>query len=273
MDNVDKLERQLREDGVVVLDNVYTEAQFADILSQYKILYNQFLHDLPNLEWSVNKFVRTNTPTYKLDKRLYDNVPMASWGDDGSAIHLGQGRYDFSSRAKFEQGALGSVWFRYPACVRALVERVLGGDWKDFVGALPSHAQSATGGWHRDIYSLFENEELDIGLPPFYLTMLIPLVELTPENGATEFILGSHRQTIGQAVKQRERYLAAAKPRSIILFDGKIIHRGGPNSTNEDRPVLYQTFTKRWYYDIGADEPNTAERADLAAQARTDSKP
>lgn len=271
MDGIDEFVRQLREDGVVVLEDVYTETQFAEIVSQYQDLYREFQNALPKLEWMVNKFHRTDTPTYKLDKRLYDKVPMASWGEDGSAIHLGQGRYDFSSKARFGQGALGSVWFRYPGPVRQLVERVLGGDWKDFVGALPSHAQSATGGWHRDIYSLFESEEIDIGLPPFYLTMLIPLVELTPENGATEFIRGSHRQTIGQAVAAQDhgRFLAAARPRSIVIFDGRVIHRGGPNSTNEDRPVLYQTFTKRWYYDIGVDEPNTAERADLELLRKT----
>jgi hypothetical protein len=263
MVELETLERKLREDGVVVLENVYTEDQFTAITGRYQELYQEFLSALPGAAWKTNRFVRTDTPTFKLDKKLYHDVPMAPWGSDGIIVHMGAGRYDFSSREKFEQGALGSVWFRYPSPVRALVERLLVGDFRDAVGALPSNAQSATGRWHRDIYA---------SLPPFYLTMLVPLVELTAENGATEFILGSHRQTLAQAVEGGERsrtapkrtFLAEARPRGVVLFDGRIIHRGGPNSTSEERPVLYQTFTKRWYYDLGQEEPNTLERAEPA---------
>lgn len=266
---ISAIERRLRDEGVVVLEDVYSAAQFAEIKAQYEALHAEFLAALPTVQWTTNRFLRTDTPTFKLDKRLYHEVPMARWGGDGAIIELGPGRYDFSSPERFGSGALGSVWFRYPEPVRALVAQVLGGDYRDSVGALPSNAKSAPGGWHRDIYSLFENEEIDVSLPPFYMTMLVPLVELSAENGATEFILGSHRMTLAQArAKTGQRpatLLAAAKPRSLILFDGRIIHRGGPNTTQEARPVLYLTYTKRWYNDFGEEEPNTLERAQAMA--------
>ena len=48
--------------------------------------------------------------------------------------------------------------------------------------------------------TLFEDEKLDMALPDFYCTMLIPLDVTTAENGPTEFILGSHRMTVEDVV-------------------------------------------------------------------------
>jgi hypothetical protein len=60
-------------------------------------------------------------------------------------------------------------------------------------GCAVSHAISAimcgcAGLWHRDAYPLFESEELDLSLPPYYLTVLAPLADLAPGEGGTEFV-------------------------------------------------------------------------------------
>ena len=57
------------------------------------------------------------------------------------------------------------------------------------------------GPWHRDTYNLngesnpdgTYDDSLVMKLKPFYYTVLIPLDDITEENGRTEFITGSHR--------------------------------------------------------------------------------
>lgn len=42
---------------------------------------------------------------------------------------------------------------------------------------------------------------------------------------------------------------SAVEPGSLILFDGRVFHRGGTNETDDERSVLYMTLTKKWYDD------------------------
>jgi ectoine hydroxylase-related dioxygenase (phytanoyl-CoA dioxygenase family) len=42
---------------------------------------------------------------------------------------------------------------------------------------------------------------------------------------------------------------ACAKPGDVILFNGKILHRGRANVSDKSRGVLYVSHTKRWYDD------------------------
>ena len=76
------------------------------------------------------------------------------------------------------------------------------------------------------------------------LTVFIPLVDVTPDNGATEFVLGSHTGGGGGgAASDAERckdatplYLPAG---SAVAFDYRTWHRGLRNMGLTDRPVLY----------------------------------
>jgi len=36
---------------------------------------------------------------------------------------------------------------------------------------------------------------------------------------------------------------------SVILFDYQIMHRGGPNNSNEPRPIMYLTWVREWWMD------------------------
>ena len=42
---------------------------------------------------------------------------------------------------------------------------------------------------------------------------------------------------------------ACAEPGDVILFNGKILHRGRANVSDQGRGVLYVSHTKRWYDD------------------------
>ena len=77
----------------------------------------------------------------------------------------------------------------------------------------------------------------------------MPLVELTPNNGSTELVQGSHRLTYAET-KDKPYLQFRIAPGSAIVFDGRIFHRGHRNKSSESMPVLYQVYTRDWYNDI-----------------------
>jgi hypothetical protein len=148
----------------------------------------------------------------------------------------------------------------YPGPIRAMLDAVMGGpdergrrDYRSSGGALSTTGVAAHGGWHRDPGTLFEDEKLDMAIPDFYCTMLMPLDPTPLERGPTEFILGSHRKTVPELCESGEGALriaaACADPGDVILFNGKILHRGRANMSDKGRGVLYVSHTKVWYDD------------------------
>lgn len=98
-------------------------------------------------------------------------------------------------------------------------------------------------------------------LPPYAVTLCVPLCDVTEENGPTAIWRGSHRAAL-RARPPGERELARRYPvehmtgsfgRSF-LFDYRTFHGGQPNLTSQPRPVLMFVFTRPWFRD-----PNTAE--------------
>ena len=148
--------------------------------------------------------------------------------------------------------------------ISALVWRLLKCDWSHYCGALPSFSspgskddcemkKSDYGPWHRDTYSLFGCEEQDQGLPPFYLTLIVPLQEVTQDLGPTEFVIGSHTSSWSDALKEGkaglDHLLATSKRGDCVLFDGRMIHRGTPCRSTIPRRAVYMVFHKKWYAD------------------------
>ena len=97
--------------------------------------------------------------------------------------------------------------------------------------------------WHMDGDNLFEDE---VNLPCHCLTVFVPLVDLVMANGPTEFCLGTHLHS--DEYPNGEVCLEAVAG-SAILFDYRLLHRGTPNHTAHDRPILYYTYSKPWYRD------------------------
>jgi ectoine hydroxylase-related dioxygenase (phytanoyl-CoA dioxygenase family) len=73
-------------------------------------------------------------------------------------------------------------------------------------------------------------------------------VPVSIENGATEFMVGSHRQP-AKNFGDLELTKAEVPLGSALVFNGKINHRGTKNESLEDRPVIYRVFHKKWYND------------------------
>lgn len=98
-------------------------------------------------------------------------------------------------------------------------------------------------------------------LPPYAVTLCVPLCDLDETNGATVVWPGSHRAALrprppGLAEVRRKfaaEQMVGAFGRSF-LFDYRTFHCGMPNYSREPRPLLMFVFTRRWFRD-----PNLTE--------------
>jgi len=263
--DLEALADALHTDGVVVLPNVYSEDQ----IEVFREAHEENLRTIQNL---ISETEAVQKPyRHDFDRKRYYVMPHYEIRDEKTGqwheiIEISPGRLDYTfgmngddddddDEEKSSGGEIanvfGSVEFQRPKILADLMDKMLRADYRSYAGALPSAGKSREGPWHRDILLLFDDETVDINLPhPYYFTVLIPLVTVGEENGATEFLLGSHRTTCAEALeKTTPSFKACAEPGSIVVFDGRICHRGGRNRTDGDRAVLYMVWTKMWYDD------------------------
>ena len=109
----------------------------------------------------------------------------------------------------------------------------------------------------------FSRDRTDSILPAHCLNIFVPLVDVESDNGGTEFCLGSHFHTkffsdeiIWQNSQWKDRIgfkgdVLALKVNAgeVLAFDYRVLHRALEHNGREIRPVLYYTFTKRWFSD------------------------
>ena len=96
--------------------------------------------------------------------------------------------------------------------------------------------------WHMDGKHMDDH----LQLPCHTLTVLVPLVDVNADNGATEFSLGTHMH---ECEDLGER-LIECKAGSAIVFDYRLLHRGTANRTTVDRPILYFTYARAGVEDL-----------------------
>lgn len=259
--DLDALVERLETDGVVVLPNVYSPDQIEAFRKAHEQNFS-IVRDLVSEEAAIDKPYRHDFDTKRYYLMPHYEIEHEETGESDDVIEISPGRLDYTfgmngdsdddsdGENESERTPFASMEFQRPKILAELMHRMLRADYKSYAGALPSAGKSRDGPWHRDVYLLFDDETVDIQLPlPYYFTVLIPLVAVGAENGATEFLLGSHKQTCGDALERNQSFLAHAEPGSMIVFDGRMCHRGRRNLTEESRTVLYMVWTKRWYND------------------------
>ncbi|GMI30424.1 hypothetical protein TrCOL_g6880 [Triparma columacea] len=69
------------------------------------------------------------------------------------------------------------------------------------------------------------------------LSIIIPLVDFTVENGGTQLLLGSH-ETAWPLAQDQGAKVVVAPAGSVVAYDSRTIHRGLGNATSEGRPAL-----------------------------------
>jgi len=163
------------------------------------------------------------------------------------------------------------------------VHEVLGGQTMtklDFNGCLFSVPGAKEQLWHVDGEHLFSSEtgphyngeskesffspkNLSSILPTHCLNVFIPLVDVERNNGGTEFCLGSHFLTkffsdeiVWQDSRWKDRIefngeilTVKVNAGEVLAFDYRVLHRALEHGGDHARPLLYYTYTKRWFTD------------------------
>ena len=178
------------------------------------------------------------------------------------------GRY--AAVLPFEGPFLSPAFYARPA-LRAILEALLGGSHcigsLETVIAMPGSSrqhQHIDGPirFDRTIGGTKRRFKGDLSaIPPYAVTLCVPLCDVDESNGPTAIWPGSHRAALrarppGQReilTKYREEHMTGPLGRSF-LFDYRTFHGGTPNLTPEPRPVLMFVFTRSWFRD-----PNLAD--------------
>jgi hypothetical protein len=198
--------------GVLVLKNLLPPASMATLHAAYTAHYNDVTD-------------HTTGPYIKKvgDKRLMISLPVA---DAFAASEI----------------------FANPVAL-SVVGALLGDDYimGSYV-AVTSMPGAEAQELHVDQEGLFGNPAFDSGVPPYSVTLVIPLVGLNPTTGSTRFYPGSHSNpNIAESGNGTAPDLDAG---DAILFDSRITHGGMANRSDTLRPILYCTYHRAWYRDV-----------------------
>jgi len=262
--------RELEEDGVTVIEDCFSSAEIAELRDQYDASWNDIKKNWKSLKWTTRRYKADTQPSLRfIGTDLYEGVECARY-KDWLVTGVGKGRYDFAD-AKWQ---LPTV----PTVLESLMRNQLKIEFGHALGGLPVLAkmqekgeEASNGRWHRDTYSLYDDDQLDLLLPPVYFTILIPLQDMTDDDATTEFLLGSHKLSLTKERILTEEKLSmccdemrtrgrirtvALKAGSICVFNGAVIHRGraarheaGLKEAQTDRKLIYGVFKKHWYDD------------------------
>lgn len=124
--------------------------------------------------------------------------------------------------------------------------------------AVTAHSGAANQHVHVDLPWLFlEREKKEMGeltraLPPYVLTLVIPLVDTNPLTGTTRVWPGSQRMStppkpVGTALF--ESVAVFPQKGDCFMFDGRLLHHGTANYSGYTRPILYLGYARPWFHD------------------------
>lgn len=123
--------------------------------------------------------------------------------------------------------------------------------------AMPSESRQPV---HADMGQLWPN--LEVAHPPYALVVNVGLVDMSPENGSTEIWPGTHLDTSvvlqsGDIEVEEERLEArravappfqpTVRQGSVVIRDIRLWHAGMPNRTSTPRPMLAMIHYVSWW--------------------------
>lgn len=223
---------------------VKAQATYLEQLSKEGVVVFQQLLSPASISIIRNELAHIRTAVFK--KIATMNRPLRTYSD---IAERELGRLDY--RCGFTSAIFEEIAQPIIQLVKQMSPKI---DFHHYWGAIPSLGHSGPTAWHRDVYPILNNtqgqdlSEFDIDLPPYYFTVLIPLVDITEENGPTRFVKGTHKQT-QVIVNEQSAYAPLLTPGDVTIFDGRILHKGSANQTGGERLVAYITFVANWYHD------------------------
>jgi len=147
-------------------------------------------------------------------------------------------------------GPAANPAFFAPPSVTALARELMGEDLIiGEMGVVISHAGAGPQEIHRDSHFLFGGMDMEMDLPPFAMTLLVPLLDVTEGMGPTEFWPGSHLDRDEAAATASPPQRAVVSAGSVTFIDSRVLHRGGANVTGPVRPTAYFSFHRPWYVE------------------------
>ena len=235
---------ELESSGFCILDNVFNPDDILELKKKFE-----------ECERDVHETCKNNPPDPYDYIQLFERetvVKMRSFCDE-SIIETANGRYDVrTQKVKDEFKNVPE----HPM-IAELIKSCLQERYLCDIGILVTNSHSNDGPWHRDTYNLngpsnpdgSYDDSLVMRLKPFYYTCLIPLNDITEENGRTEFISGSHRLTYKEA-KGNDKVKHDVKAGSVVVFDGRMFHRACAHPSTHPRQMIYLVFHRDWYVDV-----------------------
>jgi len=259
----------LERDGVVVIKNEIAEDILEVFKNRYMSSWEEIKCDWPFLEFKRRKYYDESiTPMNYIGQDLYKDHKIAQYHNNTEIIDMGNKRYDFTYGMNNRNLPLPSKK------LEVIMKSVLKFEYNYYFGGLPVEKNTVSnrqGFWHRDAYSLFGDEAVDIKIPPWYFTVLFSF-EDSPVEFGTEFILGTHKtnfkalgitnqEELSNWCKENQELskIVSINKGDICILNGLTLHRGRNNiSGNSEssgidsgidrgRHMLYSVFTKNWY--------------------------
>jgi Phytanoyl-CoA dioxygenase (PhyH) len=137
-----------------------------------------------------------------------------------------------------------------------LVSTLLGGEPTLIAfGVVSALAGSKAQRFHLDYSPLFSEPHaapLLSLLPSHAVTVVVPLVDLTPETGTTAVCLGSHLEACQGSLEppaQFPLYHPQTRLGSVYLMDYRLLHGGTANNSQRSRPILFIVYARPWFFD------------------------
>lgn len=138
--------------------------------------------------------------------------------------------------------------------VLPIIEKLLGVDFiLDSYVAVTSRPNSEDQHVHVDFSHLFEEDSsMSEAVPPYALTLAIPLVPLSAMTGVTRVWPGTHRSSsrLDESGKDLMGSVSILPEYGgCYLFDARIHHGGTANYSADERPILYMVYCRPWFRD------------------------
>lgn len=147
-------------------------------------------------------------------------------------------------------GPVANPEFFAPASAMALVRELLGEDVVvGEMGVVITHPGAGAQESHRDSTLLFGGIDIDTAMPPFAMNLLIPLVDVGPDEGPTEYWPGSHRICDVATATATAPTRMTLKAGTVLLHDMRVVHRGSAKASGVVRPLVYISYHRKWHQE------------------------
>jgi ectoine hydroxylase-related dioxygenase (phytanoyl-CoA dioxygenase family) len=145
-------------------------------------------------------------------------------------------------------GPVANPEFFAPPSATALVRELLGEDVViGEMGVVITHPGAGAQEHHRDSVLLFDGIDVDAAMPPFAMNLLVPLVDIAPDEGPTEYWPGSHKVFDDAAVTAGPSTRLPLDAGSVVLHDMRVVHGGTAKPSGPVRPLVYISYHRRWH--------------------------